>query len=104
MYPIPIYVCYYSTVARRAVSRQRLCKYVPAARDKHATIYVLLETVLLVGPCKGVIKKKIEGRIDSFEGGTVQREHEPGSRGIAIVKAVTRKSLVQTLQAGKDLA
>jgi hypothetical protein len=34
----------------------------------------------------------------------MQRGLEPGSRGIGIVKAVTRKRLVKTLRAGKDLA
>jgi hypothetical protein len=34
----------------------------------------------------------------------LQRELELGSRGIAIVGAVTRQLLVKTLGAGKDLA
>jgi hypothetical protein len=41
------------------VSRKQLSKHVPAAMDKHAAIEVLLETVFLVGPCKGSIRKTI---------------------------------------------
>jgi hypothetical protein len=38
------------------------------------------------------------------KGGAVQRGPEPGSRRIAIVKAVTRQLLAKTLKAAKDLA
>jgi hypothetical protein len=40
----------------------------------------------------------------SFKGSAVQIGLEHRSRGIAIVKAVTRKRLVKTLHAGKHLA
>jgi hypothetical protein len=38
-----------------------------------------------------------------LEGATIQRVLEPGSRGIAIAQAVTRKVLVKTLRPGKDV-
>jgi hypothetical protein len=41
------------------VSRQRLGKHVPAATDTYVTIKVLLETVFLLVPCKGVVRKII---------------------------------------------
>jgi hypothetical protein len=47
-------------VACTAVSRQRLTKHVPAVTDTHATIEILLETMFLLGPCKGDIRRKIE--------------------------------------------
>jgi hypothetical protein len=37
----------------------------------------------------------------SWKGAAIEREHEHGSRGMAIVGAVTRQLLVKTLQAGK---
>jgi hypothetical protein len=42
--------------------------------------------------------------IRCWKGAAIKRGLEPGSRGIAIVKSVTRKWLVKLLQAGKDLA
>jgi hypothetical protein len=72
-------------VACRTVSRQRFGKHVPAATDTHATREVLLETVFLLGPCKGVIRRTIEARRGSWKGVTVQRGLEHGRRGITIV-------------------
>jgi hypothetical protein len=40
----------------------------------------------------------------SWKGAAVQKELEQESRGIAMLEAVTRKRLVKTLQAVKDLA
>jgi hypothetical protein len=40
----------------------------------------------------------------SWKAAAIQREPEHGRRGTAIVGAITRKLLVKTLQAGKDLA
>jgi hypothetical protein len=48
--------------------------------------------------------RTIEARICSWKGDAVQRAFEPGSRGIAIARAVNRKGLVKTLQARKDSA
>jgi hypothetical protein len=39
----------------------------------------------------------------SWKGAAIQRGLEHGSRGIAIVAAVTRQLLMKALQAGKDL-
>jgi hypothetical protein len=51
---------YKYTVPCRAVSRQRLVKHVPAATDTHVTIEILCETVFLLDPCKGVIRRITE--------------------------------------------
>jgi hypothetical protein len=51
----------------------------------HATIEVLLETMLSLGPCNGIIRRTIEARVHSWKGAAVQRELEHGSRGIVIV-------------------
>jgi hypothetical protein len=40
----------------------------------------------------------------SWKRASIQRGHEPESKGVAIVGAATRQPLVKTLQAGKDLA
>jgi hypothetical protein len=40
----------------------------------------------------------------SWKGAGIQGGLEPGTRGIAIVEAVTRQLLVKTLQAGKHIA
>jgi hypothetical protein len=83
------------------VSRQRLCKHVPAPKDKHATIEVLLRRCLLLSPCKGVKREKtwanksvLYGRLwrkykkrGSWKGAAVQRRLEPGSRGLTIVRS-----------------
>jgi hypothetical protein len=43
------------------VSKQRPGEDDPAATNTHATIEALLETVLLLSPCKGVVSKNNEG-------------------------------------------
>lgn len=42
---------------------------------------------LLLGPCRGVIRRTIEARKDSWEGAGVQRRTEHGSRGMAITRS-----------------
>jgi hypothetical protein len=73
------------------VSRQWLGKHVPAATDMHATIEVLLETVFSTRPVQRGYK---EDNLSGWKGAAVQREFEPGSRGIPIVEAVTRRRLI----------
>jgi hypothetical protein len=43
-------------IACIAVSRQGLSKHVPSAKDMHAPIEVLLETIFFLYPCKGGYK------------------------------------------------
>jgi hypothetical protein len=55
------------------------------------------------GPCRGVIRRTNGVKIQAVgRGATIYRELKHGSRGIAIVGAITRQLLVNTLQAGKD--
>jgi hypothetical protein len=55
------------------------------------------------GPCQGVIRRTTGARIGSWKGAAIQTGLQPGSRGTAIIGAVTRQLLVKTLWAGKDL-
>jgi hypothetical protein len=86
------------------VSRQRLGKHLLAATDTHTTIEVLLGKVFILGPFKGVIRKKIGGGRVSSVRESVKRELERGNLRISTVEAVTRERLVKTQQAGKCLA
>jgi hypothetical protein len=43
------------------VSKQRLGKHVSTATNRRAKMEVLLKTGFSIGPCRGVIKKKIWG-------------------------------------------
>jgi hypothetical protein len=53
----------------------------------------------------GSLKKRVSNSFSgSWKGAAVEKGLEPGDRGIAIVKAITRQLLVKPLQAGKDLA
>jgi hypothetical protein len=87
----------------RAVSTQQSqTKSFPrqeSARNNRATVG---NGVLYGGPCPWVMRPT-EARISSWKGVAIQRRLEPGSRGIAIVGAITRQLLVKTLRAGKDL-
>jgi hypothetical protein len=76
----------------RAGSGQRLGKHVSAATNRHAIIEVMLEGRQLVRPCqfcKGVCEEWT--CVD-------EAEESP------LLKFVTRKRLVKTLQTGEDLA
>jgi hypothetical protein len=49
--------------------------------------------------------KQDEVKIEfSWKGAAIQRGFELGSRGIAIVRAITRQPLVKILWTGKDVA
>jgi hypothetical protein len=79
--------------AHRAVSRQQLGKHVPVETDMHAIIEVLLETVFVLGPCKGVIRRATEAKIVQKMFATLDKvNHDTGNiRGLnfAAVKHTT---------------
>jgi hypothetical protein len=65
---------------------------------------VLVETVFSTVVCtKGLYGEQLEQEF-GWKGAEIRRGPEHGSRGIAIVGAITRQILVKTLWAGKDLA
>jgi hypothetical protein len=54
------------------ISRQRIGEHVPATTNTHTTIELLLETVFLCGPCRGVTLTTIAA-IQSVESQSVKR-------------------------------
>jgi hypothetical protein len=63
------------------VSRQRLCKHVPAATDTHESIELLLEKVVSTRSLQRVYKKDIwVNRVSSVREAVKKRDRESGSR------------------------
>jgi hypothetical protein len=60
--------------------------------------------VFYSGQYRSVGRRTTGARRNSWKRAAIQRGTEHGSRGIAIVGAVTRQLLVKTLRDGKDLA
>jgi hypothetical protein len=68
-------------------------KQVPAHKNRGT----LENKVFYGGPCRGFLRRATGGRIRSWKGAVIQRGLESGSRGIAIVGAVNRKRLVESV-------
>jgi hypothetical protein len=80
------------TVACTAVSGQRLCKHVPAAKDTNATME---ERCFLCGPCSDVISRAV-GTMSSVV------EYQPAGNDVStevekspLLRSVTRKRLMK---------
>jgi hypothetical protein len=83
----------------RAVSRQRLGKHVPVARQQilnNATVGLQQwkTECFLCRPCRDIISKGHKVSVVQFYRGVCEERTWAGGRGIAIVGAVTRKRLI----------
>jgi hypothetical protein len=71
----------------RAVSRQRLGKHVPAAKNMHPKIEVILETVFCSSCARGLQGEQLKQEHFNWKGVVVQRGLELGNRGLVIVRS-----------------
>jgi hypothetical protein len=88
----------------RPVSRQRLGNKVPIATNRRATIDVLLERGFSTQSMPRSYKEDNWGDQVQFCTGVCKEKNSAHEDESPLLKSVTRKCLVKTLQAGEDLA
>jgi hypothetical protein len=96
----------------QSVFRHRIAKYVPMVTNINTTIELLLETVVLLCPCKVLVRKTVgvtqlvgscQLKVEFCTGGCEDRTSVREAEESPLLEAIAREWVMKTQQAGKRL-